>query len=78
MDMCITKFFFFIKLILLIFILLVKFHIHKCIFSNKTKKNCFRVFYNKLENYPCNVTIQHSTNRKAIKTVRLCSIFTLI
>ncbi len=52
-------------------ILFVKFHIHKCKFSNK--KHCFTVVYKELENYFC--TFQHSTNRKAIKTVHLCSIF---
>lgn len=54
-----------------LFILLIKFHIHKCKFSNK--KPCFTVFYKELKNYFC--TIQHSANRKAIKTVQLCSSF---
>ncbi len=48
-----------------LFILLVKFHIHKCKLSNR--KPCFTVFYKELESYFC--------NRKAIKTVRLCSVF---
>ncbi len=52
-------------------VLLVKFHIHRCKFSNR--KPCFTVFYKELESYFC--TIQSSTNRKAIKTVRLCSVF---
>ncbi len=52
-------------------LLLVKFHIHKCTFSNR--KPCFTVFYKELESYFC--SIQSSTNRKAIKTVRLCSVF---
>ncbi len=46
-----------------LFILLVKFHIHKCKFSNR--KPCFTVFYKELESYFC--TIQSSANRKAIK-----------
>ncbi len=50
-------------------LILVKFHIHKCKFSNKKP---FKKFYKELENYFC--TIQHSTNRQAIKTVHLCSI----
>ncbi len=54
-----------------LFVLLVKFHIHQCKFSNR--KPCFTVFYKELESYFC--TIQSSTNRKAIKTVILCSVF---
>ncbi len=57
-----------------LFILLVKFHIHKCKFSNR--KPCFTVFYKELESYFC--TIQSSANRKAIKTVRLCSVFKIL
>ncbi len=52
-------------------VLLVKFHIHRCKCSNR--KPCFTVFYKELESYFC--TIQSSTNRKAIKTVRLFSVF---
>ncbi len=54
-----------------LFVLLVKFHIHRCKFSNR--KPCFTVFYKELESYFC--AIQSSTNRKAIKTVSLCSVF---
>ncbi len=47
-----------------LFILLVKFHIHNSKFSNKMP--CFTVVYKEFENYFC--TIQHRSNRKAIKT----------
>jgi len=57
-----------------LFILLVKFHIHKCKFTNR--KPCFKVFSKELESYLC--TIRSSANRKAIKTVRLCSFFKII
>ncbi len=54
-----------------LFVLLVKFHIHRCKFSNR--KPGFTVFYKELESYFC--TFQNSTNRKAIKTVSLRSVF---
>jgi len=52
-------------------ILLVKFHIHKCKFSNK--KPLFSVFLIEFENIFFS-TIQSSTNAKANKTVHLCTV----
>ncbi len=61
-------------LVINLLILFVRFHIHKCKFSNK--KPFFIVVYKELENYVC--TIQHSTTRKAIKAAHLCSTFKIV
>lgn len=65
-ENCVIKEAFVINLL----ILLVKFHIHKCKFSNK--KPLFSVFLKEFKNNFS--TIQSSTNRKSMKTVHLCTV----
>jgi len=54
-------------------ILLAKYRIHKCKFSSQ--KPSFLIFVKELKQYF--MTIQHSQNKKAVKTTDLCLLFNI-
>ncbi len=57
-----------------VIIFLSKFYIHKCKFSHC--KPVFMVFLRDIENYINLISV--SNNKKAMKTVRICSVFKVL
>ncbi len=63
-----------ISFIINLILILSKFYIHKCKFSNC--KPVFTVFLRDIENYINLISV--SNNKKAIKTVRICTAFKVL